>query len=214
MENRILRYFEANLGNKMAGGDSNVTSMSLLGRAVAEDEEAWHQLVHLYGPLVQKWCKAAGLSEEDTADVFQDVFSTVAKKLDTFQPRRSVASFRSWLKTIVRTKTIDHFRRSKRHAEGAGGTDAQMRIGEVADPFADESEEQAANEDAFIVQRAMDLIRDEFSERNWKAFEQVALHERSASEVAEELGVAAQTIRQANYRIRRRLKLVLENLVQ
>ena len=82
------------------------------------------------------------------------------------------------------------------------------------DPFADESDEQAANENAFIVQRAMDLIKDEFDQRNWKAFEQVALHERSAAEVAEELGVAAQTIRQANYRIRRRLKLVLENLVE
>lgn len=187
--------------------------MSLLGRAIAEDEEAWNQLVHLYGPLVQRWCHAAGLSDEDTADVFQDVFSTVAKKLDTFTPKRSVASFRSWLKTIVRTRTIDHFRKENRHANATGGTDAQLRIASVADPFADETDEQAANEDAFVVQRAMDLIKDEFDPRNWKAFEQVALHERSAADVAKELGVAAQTIRQANYRIRRRLKLVLENLV-
>lgn len=196
-------------------GNSDNTSMSLLGRAVAEDEEAWNQLVHLYGPLVQRWCRRAGLSEDDTADVFQETFQTVAKKLGTFKPQRSVASFRSWLKTIVRTKTIDHHRRTSKQAVGLGGTDAQLLISETPDPFGepDESEEVAANEDAFIVQRAMDLIRGEFDPRNWNAFEQVAIKERSAAEVAKELGVDPQVIRQANYRIRRRLRLVLEDLV-
>lgn len=188
--------------------------MSLLGRAVAEDEQAWHQLVHLYGPLVQRWCRQAGLSDDDTADVFQETFQTVAKNLCNFKPQRSVASFRSWLKTIVRTKTIDHYRRAGRQAVGAGGTEAHLRISEVADPFGEEDEAEAANEEAFIVGRAMELIREEFDPRNWQAFQEVAIKERSAAEVAKELGVAPQVIRQANYRIRRRLRLVLEDLVQ
>ncbi len=192
--------------------DSDATSMSLLGRAVNEDQEAWHQIVHLYGPLVQRWCRQAGLRDDDTADVFQEVFKAVADNLNTFKPQRKVASFRSWLKTIVRTKTIDHYRKANREAAGAGGTEALMRISEVQDPFADD-EEQAANEDAFIVQRAMELIRGEFDPRNWKAFEEVAIKERSAADVAREVGVDPQTVRQANYRIRRRLRLVLEDLV-
>ena len=192
--------------------NSDVTSMSLLGRAVAEDEQAWRQLVHLYGPLVQRWCKQAGLSDDDTADVFQDTFQTVSRKLAAFKPQKSVASFRSWLKTIVRTKTIDHFRRTSRQAAGAGGTEAHLRISEVPDPLVDD-EEQAASENAFIVQRAMELIRDEFEPRNWNAFVEVAIKDRPATEVAKELGVGPQVIRQANYRIRRRLRLVLEDLV-
>ena len=168
--------------------------MSLLGRAVAEDQEAWHQIVHLYGPLVQRWCRQAGLNDDDTADVFQEVFQTVARKLDSFKPQRKVASFRSWLKTIARTKTIDHHRKTNREAAGAGGTDAQLRFAEVKDPFADD-EEQAASEDAFIVQRAMDLIRGEFDPRNWQAFEEVAIKERSAADVARELGVDPQVFR-------------------
>ena len=194
--------------------NSDMTSMSLLGRAISEDQQAWNQLVHLYGPLVQRWCRQAGLSDDDTADVFQDTFQTVARKLDSFKPQRQVASFRSWLKTIVRTKAIDFQRKSNRQAHAAGGTDAQLRISEVQDPFANEDEDEAKNEDAFIVERAMDLIRDEFDPRNWNAFEEVALKERSAAEVARELGVDPQVIRQANYRIRRRLRLVLEDLVK
>jgi hypothetical protein len=57
---------------------SSPTSLSLLERACALDEGAWGQLVRLYGPLVQRWCKRADLQEEDIADVFQDTFQTVA----------------------------------------------------------------------------------------------------------------------------------------
>lgn len=193
----------------------DVTSMTLLGRARAQDQEAWHQVVHLYGPLVEKWCRRLGLSEEDTADVFQDTFRTVSQHIGDFVPGRSVASFRSWLKTIVRTRTIDHFRKARRHMNAAGGTAAQAVMAEVPDPIgeeSDESEEEA--EHAIVVHRAMELIKPEFDPRNWAAFELVALKGRSATEVAEEMGVAPQTIRQANYRIRRRLRLILQDLVE
>ena len=191
-----------------------VTSLTLLGRAQANDEDAWHQVVHLYGPLVEKWCRRYGLSEEDAADVFQETFKTVARHIIDFVPGRSVASFRSWLKTIVRTRTIDYLRKSKRHVDAAGGTAAQLRISDLPDPLADECEEETEADDALVVHRAMDLIQGEFDPRNWSAFEQVALKGRAATEVAAELDVTPQAIRQANYRIRRRLRLILEDLVE
>jgi hypothetical protein len=46
----------------------------------------------------------------------------------------------------------------------------------------------------------------------WSAFAEVA-KKASAVEVAKRLVVDAQTIRQVNYRIRRRLRLILEDLV-
>jgi len=196
---------------------SDPTSASLLQRARQQDEQAWGQLVHLYGPLVHRWCRRAGLREDDVADVFQETFRSVAAHLGSFQPARSVGSFRSWLRTIVRSKVVDHFRRAGQQPQGAGGTIAQLEMARVADPLADDAEgeeEEAAEDHAVIVQRAMELIRPEFSSRNWTAFQQVALEGRTAVEVAEEMGVNAQTVRQANYRIRRRLRLVLQDLVE
>lgn len=201
---RIAPQLPANLVN-------NTTSLTLLGRAKTQDDEAWSQLVHLYGPLVQKWCRQFGLQDEDVADVFQETFRTVSKHIDSFVPGRSVASFRSWLKTIVRTRTMDHFRAKKRQVPGTGGTDALGQMASVPDPISDE--EEAESEDAIVVQRAMELIKPEFDPRNWAAFEEVALKGASAVEVAKRLGVEAQAIRQANYRIRRRLRLILEDLV-
>ena len=147
-----------------------VTSMSLLGRAKANDEDAWSQVVHLYGPLVQRWCRRSGLSDEDTADVFQETFKTVSRHIADFVPGRSVASFRSWLKTIVRTRTIDHYRKAKRHLDAVGGTAAQALISEVPDPLDSESDEEAEEDNALVVHRAMELIKDEFDPRNWAAF--------------------------------------------
>jgi len=191
---------------------NNTTSLSLLSRAKSQDDDAWSQLVHLYGPLVQKWCRQFGLQDEDIADVFQETFRTVSKHIESFVPGRSVASFRSWLKTIVRTRTMDHFRATKRQVPGTGGTDALAQIESVADPMT--ADEESESEDAIVVQRALELIRPEFDPRNWSAFEEVALKGASAVEIAHKYGVTAQAVRQANYRIRRRLRLILEDLVE
>lgn len=188
------------------------TSLTLLQRARSDDDQAWSQLVHLYGPLVERWCRRSGLSDDDTADVFQETFRTVSTSLDGFSPRRSTGSFRSWLRTIVRTRIIDHHRMQNRQSAGKGGTDAQQLLANVADPLCRDEGEVAAEERSLLVHRALQMIQPEFSEQNWSAFQEVALKGRSATEVARELRVNAQTIRQANYRIRRRLRLILQDL--
>jgi RNA polymerase sigma-70 factor (ECF subfamily) len=191
------------------------TSLSLLARARSDDQEAWGQLVHLYGPLVHRWCKRSGLTDEDAADVFQETFQSVSTHLDSFAPSRAVGSFRAWLRSIVRRKIVDQFRRQKHQPRAQGGSVAQMQLADIEDPFtpdADETPDQAVEENALVVQRAMELIRPQFSEQNWDAFQQVALHGKDAGEVAAALGINVQAVRQANYRIRRRLRLVLQDL--
>ena len=113
------------------------TSASLLEQARGQDQQAWRQIVDLYGPLVQRWCKRSGLQDDDIADVFQETFRAVARGLNDYSPQKSVGSFRCWLRTIVRTKVADHFRRKAKQAAGRGGTEAQLHMDNIADPFAD-----------------------------------------------------------------------------
>ncbi len=189
------------------------TSLSLLELARAHDDEAWGQLVHLYGPLVHRWCLRAGLNDADTADVFQETFRAVAANLEGFSPQRSVGSFRSWLRSIVRSKVNDHFRLRQKQTFGQGGTEANIQLANVEDQVEDDSEEDAETDNALVVRRAMAMIKPEFSEQNWNAFCEIVIQGNSATDVAKRLGVAPQTIRQANYRIRRRLRVVLKDLV-
>ena len=199
------------LGEDMSGYASEPTSMSLLERARREDQQAWRQIVHLYGPLVLRWCRRSGLADEDASDVFQETFRAVSTNLSGFAPTKSIGSFRSWLRTIARTKVADYYRRKSRRPDAKGGTGAQMHFAELPEVLPDD-EAETESENALVVQQAMELVRPEFDERNWKAFWQVAVEGRTAVEVALEFNVSPQTVRQANYRIRRRLRRVLQGL--
>ena len=61
----------------MAAGTS--TSASLIQSVKAADTDAWQRLADLYGPVVYAWCRQAGLTQVDTADVAQNVFLAVFK---------------------------------------------------------------------------------------------------------------------------------------
>ena len=191
---------------------SNDTSFSLLERAKSQDQDAWQRLVRLYGPLVYAWCRRAGLSEDDSSDVFQDVFRAVSGGLSRFKPTRETGSFRSWLRTVARTKVADHFQKAGRQPRGIGGTAANVQIGEVADPLAEDSDADIESDQAILVRRAMEMIQPEFNERTWQAFQRVAIRNEATSDVAADLEMSDQAVRQANYRVRRRLRTELQGL--
>ena len=94
----------------------NATSPSLLARVQANQPGSWERLVDLYAPLVYHWCRRSALSPEDAADVFQEVFRSVAEHIAGFRRDRAGATFRGWLRTITRNKINDHFRRSQGRA--------------------------------------------------------------------------------------------------
>ncbi len=66
------------------------------------DQSAWNELVDRYERLIVTIPRRAGLSEEQAADVFQEVFLTLFEKLDEIeQPER----IRSWMVTTAKFKT-------------------------------------------------------------------------------------------------------------
>lgn len=121
----------------------DATSPSLLARVQANQPGSWERLVDLYAPLVYHWCRRSALGPEDAADVFQEVFRSVAEHIAGFRRDRAGATFRGWLRTITRNKIHDHFRRLQGRARAAGGTDAQLRLLAVPDAPDEEDAEEA-----------------------------------------------------------------------
>src|SRR4051812_44000856 len=101
------------------------TSPSLLLRVQDNDQGAWTRLVNLYGPLVYHWCRKSHLDAEDMADVFQETFRAVARRIHDFRRDRPGDTFRGWLRTITLNKVRDNFRRHSQVPRAVGGTDAQ-----------------------------------------------------------------------------------------
>jgi RNA polymerase sigma-70 factor (ECF subfamily) len=162
--------------------------------------------------MVYGWCRRSGLSEEDVADVFQETFRSVSNALGRFEPNEHRGAFRAWLRTVARSKIADQFKRIAHQPQAQGGTEANVRLTDTEDPLGDDSESDAENDHARLVRRVLELIRPQFSERTWTAFNQVAIEGRDTCDVARELNMTDQAVRQANYRVRRRVKMELSDL--
>jgi RNA polymerase sigma-70 factor (ECF subfamily) len=192
-------------GDGVPPDDDQPTSTSLLERAKSQDEKAWEQLVELYSPLVYAWCRKAGLQPADAADVGQEVFRAVARKLGDFHRDREGDTFRGWLRTITRNKLRDLAADLRRSPAGFGGIDGSNEL----DRFSDESldtEADLASDRQIVYQRALEVIRTAFEERTWRMFWLVVIEDKPAEDVARELQVTVNAVYLAKSRVLRRLR--------
>ena len=183
------------------------TSATFIGRVQCDDPAAWERLVKLYGPLIERWCRRWGLQSHDIADVMQEVFQAVATHVNEFRKQRTHDTFRGWLRVITRNKVLDHFRRLGREPAGAGGSEAQRRLAEVAaDSSCHDNSRDDADDERLVFHRALDLIRHEFAEHTWQAFWRTAVDGLPAPDVAAELAMTSGAVRVAKSRVLKRLR--------
>jgi RNA polymerase sigma-70 factor (ECF subfamily) len=188
----------------------HTTSASLLEqlRQPADQQStaaAWDRFIKLYTPLLFHWARRVGLQDSDAADLVQDVFAALVRKLPEFSydPGKG---FRSWLRTVALNKWRDRCRRPALPA-GADGS-----LGDVPDPagpddFAEHEYRQ------YLVKRALQLMQAEFSTATWKACWEHVVLGRPAAEVAAELGVQVGTVYVAKARVLARLRQELAGLL-
>ena len=187
------------------------TSLTLLDRLRSSDQAAWRRTMDLYRPMVVAWCRRGGVSLEDAEDVAQEVFRAVASNLASFRRDRPEDTFRGWLKALTRHKALDwHRYRGRQPVNAAGGTEAGLALGQVAD--VDLGEDSQAEVSA-LYHRALELVRGEFEANTWSAFWRVTVDGQSSSNVAQALGVTSAAVRQAKSRVLRRLKEEIGDLI-
>jgi RNA polymerase sigma-70 factor (ECF subfamily) len=183
------------------------SGLSLAARLHDGSAAAWRELVDLYGPLIESWCRQAGVGEATRADIGQEVLLAVHRGIASFDPAHPRATFRGWLWTITRNAILQWRRRQE--PGGTGGSTALARLAEIPDPDG-EAEWDAppadSNDTANLIARALDQIQPEVQEHTWKAFWNTAFLGHSAPEVALELGMTPMAVRQAKSRVLCRLR--------
>jgi len=189
------------------------TATSLLERVKANDSAAWQHFVDVYGPLVYHWCRRPGLHAEDVADIFQEVFRSVAGQIGNFRKDRPGDTFRGWLLTITLNKIRDHFRSQSVRPQAAGGSDALRRLAEIEDPFDDSCEFEDPDQKGRLLHRALDLIRCDFEEETWQAFWRTTVEGQFAADIARDLGVSVNAVYKAKSRVLHRLREELGELI-
>jgi RNA polymerase sigma-70 factor (ECF subfamily) len=186
----------------------------LLARVQADEPQAWERLVNLYAPLVMHWCKRKGIQNQDTADIFQEVFKTVVINVGRFHNDRKGDTFRGWLRRITENKLHDHFRRRGHEAQATGGSSAQERWAQLPEPEPAEVDRTGDDEaEQALFARALSLIRGEIEERTWAAFWRTAVEGRAAKDVAADLAMTPGAVRVAKSRVLHRLRRDLGDLL-
>lgn len=196
------------------------TSLTLLERVrrhslcedggIRRDNEAWNKLVDLYTPLLLHWSLRTGLSATESEDLVQEVFVALLSKVQTFERQRD-GSFRKWLQVVTINKCRQRFRR-KQHHNHLGDSENDP-LNAVADPstLTEFWETEYRHQ---LVQRAMQLMQSEFSEKVWQAFREHSFQSRPAAEVGQELGITANAVRVYSSRVLTRLRAELGDLLE
>ena len=80
--------------NSSAPVAPDTTTTTFLARVKEKDFVAWKRLCKVYGPLVYRWSRKAGLQDQDAADICQEVFKTVSGRVADFRRDRPEDTFR------------------------------------------------------------------------------------------------------------------------
>lgn len=184
--------------------DSARHDAALIKRCRTGDQAAWDELVDRYQRLIITVPRRAGLSEEQAADVFQDVFLTLFEKIDEIeQPER----IRSWMVTTAKFKTWAVVRGSKGLYSPETEEEMEAEMAKLSDtsPLAD---------DVLIELEEQHLIRTalkEMEERCRQIISMIYLRDPAATyaEVAESIGVGETSISPLRTRCLKKLEKIL-----
>jgi RNA polymerase sigma-70 factor (ECF subfamily) len=170
-------------------------------------------MAELYFPLVYRWCVRSGLPEADIPDAVQEVFRAVADGVAAFRRDRPGDTFRGWLRGITRHKIQDYWRHQSPEARAEGGTVAQQRLAELADPNAADSSGIDLPEAARLVRQALESVQAEFEPATWQAFWRVTVEGHGPADVAADLGLTVNAVYKAKCRVLRRAREALGDVV-
>ncbi len=173
------------------------------------DGRAWEEFLSIYEPVVLRMAKRRGLQDADANDTAQQIFTSISKSIDRWEPQENGPPFRAWLSTIARnaiTKTLS--RRPKDLASGS------TSIAELLDcqPAADAENELLNEARREVLRCATNQVRSEFSSDTWTAFERTSFDNQSIESVARALGRSTGAIYVARHRVTARLREKVKSL--
>ncbi len=191
---------------------SSPASLSLVGGLRCGSDDAWTRMVDLYAPLVRSWCLYSGVPEHQIHDILQEVFLSIHRSVDRFEPRESTHGFRGWVWMITKNKIRDHFRHAAGEPHAMGGSDALGHFQQLVAPELPDDAPSQPSDTATLLHRALAMVRVEFRTASWDAFWRATVLGQSTDRIANELGISQASVRQSKSRVLRRLRQQLGDI--
>ena len=177
-----------------------LSDLADIHRVLAGDGRAFRPIVERYADRVLAFCRSRRLSEDEAADLTQDVFLRAFRSLGSF---RLGESFPSWLFAIAANRLRS--RGSKRSGE-------ERKIEALA---AEEGAREAPDalaeaEKAFEAEAVRKAVANLPAEQR-SVVELYYFAELSVAEVTELLGIGEEAVKSRLFRARKKLRSILES---
>lgn len=191
----------------MPGNDEPTTSYGLLSLLQIKSTTGWSRFTEIYSPIVYGWARRAGLQDTDAADITQEVFRSVVRGIGGFE-NRTTGSFRGWLWTITRNHIRMWFRKQQRTPTALGGTNHGLeQLPDWTDSEIVPNESAVRDE---LIRRAARAVQSDFAPKTWQAFWRATVDGHTSTEIAHDLGMTTNAVRQARFRVLTRLRDFVE----
>lgn len=185
-----------------------MTSSSLLeGLLDGENHTRWHAYVERYRPLIVSFSRKQGLDGEEAEDVAQTSLLEFSKAYRAGSYDAGKGRLRSWLFGIVRRQLSNHRRARGRRA----GRAVALETGHLEE-VGEEDELEARWEGEWrkaVLAQSLGEVRVMVEPQTYAAFEEFAMKQRPAAEVAAELGITENAVFGAKRRVLQRLREIL-----
>lgn len=187
------------------------TRASLIVRlADAQNDEAWHDFVRLYEPVVYRLARRRGFQHADAEELVQEVMLAVARAAEGWVPDPERGRFRTWLHRIARNLMVNFLTRRKHQVWGTGKSDVQQMLEVESDP-------QSAVTQLFEVEYRRETFRwaasqveREVKGTTWQAFWLSTIDDLPAAEVASRLKISVGSVYIARSRVMARLRRLVD----
>ena len=188
--------------------NSRLTSLSLVEGLVNNNDHYWKRLDSLYGPFVDFWIKQSGVGSGDAQDLRQEVLVAVSNSIGSYNHCASESgSLRRWIWGIARNKIDDYRRRRHKNVIATGGTAAFEQVNALPDePFENSDPDTLTRMRQELVARAVGILKQDFEDTTWQSFWATVINQQPTQEVAETLNMTTKAVRQARYRVLKRLR--------
>ena len=199
-----LRIRGRPLGGTHSIGDDALmewmTSTTLLRRLERSDDEAWAELVTRFRDPILRWGGERGLEDAKAQDLAQEALMTLVTQLREGRYERGKGRLGAWLFGIVKMTHLGSLSRKRPASFSELGENEQ----EPDLPVEDEGWERSWRRQLFAL--CLDRAKEEFSAEHVEAFVLTTLHELSANEAAERLGLSRNAVFVAKHRVVKRLR--------
>lgn len=143
--------------NEILSDNFSQTDKQLISDCRRGNSDAWNAVIERYQRLIYAIPRRAGLNDEQSADVFQEVFLTLFEKLDDIQEPEKI---RAWIVTTTKYKTWAVIRGTKGIYSPVSSEEMEYEMSQLRDGSALADDALIELEEQHLIRTALNKLGD------------------------------------------------------